>query len=63
MCAPTDTSLQNNGSPIVSFLETSGSVTYQGSTGSINITVEHHAVGNTTYAKGATATGTWNCNA
>lgn len=56
-----DTSFQSNGSPIISFLETSGSITYKGSTGSINITVEYHAVGSTTYGKVATVTGSWNC--
>jgi hypothetical protein len=57
----TDTSFQSNGSPIISFVETSGSITYKGSTGSINITVEYHAVGSTTYGKVATVTGSWNC--
>jgi hypothetical protein len=57
----TDTSFQSNGSPIISFLETSGSITYKGSTGSINITVEYHAVGSATYGKVATVTGSWNC--
>jgi hypothetical protein len=57
----TDTSFQSDGTPIISFLETSGSITYKGSTGSINITVEYHAVGSTTYGKVATVTGSWNC--
>jgi len=51
----------SNGTPIISFLEKSGSVTYEGSTGSINMTVEYHAVGSTTYGKVATVTGSWNC--
>jgi hypothetical protein len=57
----TDSSFQSSGSPIISFLETSGSVTYEGSTGSIKMTVEYHAVGSTTYGKTATVTGSWNC--
>ena len=57
----TDASFQSNASPIISFLETSGSITYKGSTGSINITVEYHAVGSTTYGKVATVTGSWKC--
>jgi hypothetical protein len=57
----TDSSFQSNGTPIISFLEKSGSVTYEGSTGSINMTVEYHAVGSTTYGKVATVTGSWNC--
>ena len=56
-----DTSFQSNSSPIIFFVETSGSITYKGSTGSINITVEYHAVGSTTYGKVATVTGSWNC--
>ena len=57
----TDTSFQSTGSPIISFVETSGSITYKGSTGSIKITVKYHAVGSTTYGKVATVTGSWNC--
>jgi len=57
----TDTSFQSDGTPIISFLETSGSITYKGSTGSINITVEYHAVGSTSYGKVSTVTGSWNC--
>jgi hypothetical protein len=56
-----DASFQSSGTPIISFLETSGSITYNGSKGSINITVEYHAVGSTTYGKTATVTGSWNC--
>jgi|GEM_PF-1693251 len=57
----TDSSFQSSGSPIISFLETSGSITYKGSTGSIDMTVKYHAVGSTTYGKVATVTGSWNC--
>jgi len=57
----TDTSFQSNGVPIIAFEETSGTVTDKGSTGSINITVEYHAVGSTTYSGSATVTGSWNC--
>jgi hypothetical protein len=57
----TDSSFQSNTFPIISFVETSGSVTYKGSTGSIDMTVEYHAVGSTTYGKTATVTGSWNC--
>jgi hypothetical protein len=56
-----DASFQSSASPIISFLETSGSVTYKGSKGSINMTVEYHAVGSTTYGKTATVSGSWNC--
>jgi hypothetical protein len=57
----TDTSFQSNGVPIIAFDETSGTVTYNGSTGSIRISVEYHAVGSTTYSGSATITGSWNC--
>jgi uncharacterized protein (DUF2147 family) len=57
----TDPSFQSNGYPITSFVETSGTVTYNGSKGSINLTVEHHVVGSTSYAGSATVTGSWNC--
>jgi hypothetical protein len=56
-----DTSFQSNGVPIISFVETSGTITYQGSSGSISLSVEYHAVGSTTYGKSATVTGSWNC--
>jgi len=56
-----DGSFQSNGPPMVAFLETSGSITYKGSTGSINMKVEYHAVGSTTYGKVATVIGSWNC--
>lgn len=57
----TDASFQSNGYPIISFLETSGTVTYNGSKGSIKLTVEHHVVGSTAYAGSATVTGSWSC--
>lgn len=56
-----DTSFQSNGVPIIAFDETSGTVTDNGSTGSINIKVEYHAVGSTTYSGSATVTGSWIC--
>lgn len=58
----TDTSFQSNGETIIAFDETSGTVTYNGSTGSINISVEYHAVGSTTYSGSSTVTGSWNCS-
>jgi uncharacterized protein (DUF2147 family) len=57
----TDTSFQSNAAPIIAFDETSGTVTYHGSTGSIDIKVEYHAIGSTTYTGSATVTGSWNC--
>jgi uncharacterized protein (DUF2147 family) len=57
----TDTSFQSNAVPIIAFDETSGTVTYNGSTGSMSITVEYHAVGSTTYSGSTTVTGSWNC--
>jgi uncharacterized protein (DUF2147 family) len=57
----TDTSFQSNATPIIAFDETSGTVTYHGSTGSIDLTVEYHAIGSTTYSGSATVTGSWNC--
>jgi hypothetical protein len=57
----TDTSFQSNAEPIIAFDETSGTVTYHGSTGSIDITVEYHAVGSTSYSGSATVTGSWSC--
>ena len=57
----TDTSFQSNASSIIAFDETSGTVTYHGSTGSIAISVEYHAVGSTTYSGSAKVTGSWNC--
>jgi uncharacterized protein (DUF2147 family) len=57
----TDASFQSNGYPIISFLETSGTVTYNGSRGSIHLTVERHVVGSNKYQGSATVTGSWSC--
>jgi hypothetical protein len=57
----TDTSFQSNGEPIIAFDEKSGTVTYNGSTGSIRIDVEYHAIGSTTYSGSSVVTGSWNC--
>ncbi len=57
----TDSSFQNNGEPISAFVETSGTVTYKGTKGSIDLKVEHHVVGSTTYSGSATVTGSWSC--
>ena len=57
----TDTSFQNSGVPIIAFDEISGTVTYNGSTGSIRISVAYHAIGSTTYTGSSTVTGSWNC--
>ena len=56
-----DASLQSNATPIIQFLETSGSITYEGSKGSVDMTVEYHAIGSTTYGKSTTITGSWDC--
>jgi uncharacterized protein (DUF2147 family) len=57
----TDTSFQSNAAQIIAFDETSGTVTYHGSAGSIDITVEYHALGSTAYSGSATVVGSWNC--
>jgi uncharacterized protein (DUF2147 family) len=57
----TDTSFQSNAVPMIAFDETSGTVTDNGSTGSISISVEYHAVGSTSYSGSTTITGSWNC--
>jgi hypothetical protein len=57
----TDASFQSNADPIIAFDETSGSVTYHGSTGSIDMTVEYHAIGSESYGGSSTVTGSWNC--
>ncbi len=57
----TDSSFQSNAEPIIQFVETSGSVTYEGSKGSIDMTVEYHAVGSQSYGGSATVTGSWSC--
>ncbi|HEY5302956.1 MAG TPA: hypothetical protein VIJ86_02740 [Acidimicrobiales bacterium] len=56
-----DGSFQSSGSRIVAFLEMSGTVTYNGSKGSLHLTVEHHVVGSTVYQGVATVTGSWSC--
>jgi hypothetical protein len=58
----TESSFQSNAFPIISFLETSGSITYEGSKGSIDMKVEFHQVGSQTYTGTSTVTGSWNCN-
>jgi hypothetical protein len=57
----TDTSFQSDGEPIIAFDETSGTVTYNGATGSIHLSVEYHAIGSTAYSGSSTVTGSWNC--
>ena len=57
----TDTSFQNNGAPLTSFIEMSGTVTDNGTTGSVSLTVEHHVIGTMVYKGIATVTGSWNC--
>ena len=59
--ALTDSSFQSNATPIIQFVETSGSVTYHGATGSIKMTFEYHPVGSQTYSGSTTVTGSWNC--
>lgn len=55
-----DSSFQN-AATIVSFFETSGTITYNGATGSLHLTVVHHVVGSTTYRGISTVTGSWSC--
>jgi len=57
----TDTSIQSNAEPIISFYETSGTVTFQGSTGSVDLTLAYHPIGSSTYSGTTTMTGSWNC--
>jgi hypothetical protein len=57
-----DSSFQSNATPIIQFVETSGSVTYHGATGSIDMTFAYHPVGSQTYSGSTTVTGSWNCN-
>ncbi|MFZ1062319.1 MAG: hypothetical protein WAN30_02480 [Acidimicrobiales bacterium] len=59
----TDSSFQSNATPIIQFVETSGSVTYHGATGSIDMTFAYHPVGSQTYTGTTTVSGSWNCNA
>lgn len=56
-----DSSLQNNASPIVTLVETSGTITDKGSTGTINLKVESHSLASSTYGAPTTVTGSWNC--
>jgi hypothetical protein len=56
-----DTSFQNSAVPIIAFDETSGTITYKGDSGSLNLKVEYHAVGSSTYSGSDTVTGSWNC--
>jgi hypothetical protein len=57
-----DSSFQSNATPIIQFVEISGSVTYHGATGSIDMTFAYHPVGSQTYSGSTTVTGSWNCN-
>ena len=57
----TDTSMQSNAEPIISFYETSGTVTFHGSTGSVDLTLAYHPIGSSTYSGTTTMTGSWNC--
>jgi hypothetical protein len=56
----TDSSLQSNGFPIIAFDETSGTITDNGSKGSLNLSVEYHKVGGG-YGKTSTVSGSWSC--
>ena len=55
----TDTSFQGSGVPINAFDETSGAITYNGSKGSINLSVEYKT--GATHGRTSTVTGSWNC--
>jgi hypothetical protein len=57
----TNSSFQNSGVPITAIVETSGTITYNGSKGSINLAVKSHTVGSTTYGAAGTVTGSWSC--
>jgi hypothetical protein len=57
----TNSSFQNSSVPITAIVETSGTVTYMGSKGSINLTVKSHTVGSTTYGPAGTVSGSWSC--
>jgi len=59
--ALTDSSFQSNGTSHHLLSREIRERHLRGSTGSINMTVEYHAVGSTTYGKVATVTGSWNC--
>ncbi|HEY5271986.1 MAG TPA: hypothetical protein VIJ34_02005 [Acidimicrobiales bacterium] len=56
----TDSSLQSNGFPIIAFDETAGTITDNGSKGTVNLSVQYHKVGGS-YGKTATVTGSWSC--
>jgi uncharacterized protein (DUF2147 family) len=56
-----DSSLQNNASPIVTLVETSGTITDKGSKGTIDLKVESHSLASSTYGAPTTVTGSWNC--
>jgi hypothetical protein len=56
----TDSSLQSNGTPIIAFDETSGTITDNGSKGTINLSVEYHKIGGS-FGKTSTITGSWSC--
>lgn len=56
-----DSSFQNNSTPLTSFVETSGTVSDNGATGAITLTVVHHVIGTLVYKGVATVTGSWNC--
>jgi hypothetical protein len=56
-----DTTFQSNGATITELEETSGTIKYEGSTGSVNLKVEHHSLIGNTYSGSDTVTGSWNC--
>jgi hypothetical protein len=56
-----DTTFQSNGSPITALDETSGTVTTNGTTGTINLEVEYHTLAGNTYGGTDTVTGSWSC--
>jgi hypothetical protein len=56
----TDSSLQSNGFPIIAFDETSGTITDNGSKGTVNLSVEYHKVVGS-FGKASTVTGSWSC--
>jgi hypothetical protein len=57
----TNSSFQNSSVPIMALVETSGTITYMGSKGSVNLMVKSHTVGSTTYGAAGTVTGSWSC--
>jgi hypothetical protein len=56
----TDSSLQSNGFPIIAFDETAGTITDNGSKGTVNLSVKYHKVGGS-FGKTSTVTGSWSC--